>query len=100
MVGNVAALVFYLANLVAFVCFVIVLVQMFQHGEGGLAFVCIALSICCGLGSIIAFIIGWSRAKHWNISNLMTTWTVAAAIIFVSGGTVYVSVPNAPFRFH
>jgi hypothetical protein len=88
-----ASIVVGLATLVSFVCFVLVLIQMFQHGETGMAIACIVLSLCCGLGGLVAFIYGWTKARQWNIGNLMTAWTVAFAIDVVAG-----IVNPAPFR--
>ena len=82
-----------LASLVSFICFVLVLIQMFQRGATGIAIVCIALSLCCGLGGLIAFIYGWTKARDWNIRNVMTAWTVAFAIDILAG-----SLNPAPFR--
>jgi hypothetical protein len=90
---EIAAVLFYLALLVKLICFVMVLVQMSKHGEGGLVLVCIILSLCGGLGTLIAFVFGWSRARQWNISRLMTVWTVALAILCLSGTIVYVFNP-------
>jgi hypothetical protein len=88
-----ASIVVGLASLVSFICFVMVIIRMFQHGAAGVAIACIGLSLCCGLGGLIAFIYGWTKARQWNISNLMTAWTVAFAIDVVAG-----IVNPAPFR--
>jgi hypothetical protein len=45
------------------------------------------------LGSFIAFVYGWMKARQWNISNLMTVWTVAFIIQCVAG-----AVNPAPYR--
>jgi hypothetical protein len=73
------------AILVSIVCFVLVLIQMFQRGKAGLAIACIVLSLCCGLGGLIAFIYGWTKAREWNINNLMTVWTVAVVVNALAG---------------
>jgi hypothetical protein len=88
-----AGIIVGLATLVSFICFVLVLIQMFQRGTTGMAIACIVLSLCCGLGGLVAFIYGWAKARDWNIGNLMTAWTVAFAIDVVAG-----SVNPAPFR--
>jgi hypothetical protein len=66
-------------GLVTFVCFVLVLVQMFQHGQTGLGVVCIVL-FCVGIGVLIAFIMGWVNANRWGITNIMMLWTVCIVI--------------------
>jgi hypothetical protein len=81
------------SSLVWVVCFIVVLIQMFQRGAAGLGIVCILLSLCCGVGSIVAFIYGWVKARQWNIMNLMIAWTVAWAICAAAS-----AVNPAPFR--
>jgi hypothetical protein len=90
---NLTTLVIGLASLVSFVCFIMVLIQMFQRGANGIAIVCLVLCLCCGLGGVITFIYGWTKARDWNMVRLMTVWTVAFAINFVAG-----TVNPAPFR--
>lgn len=77
------------------VCFVMVLIQMFQAGEQTLGIICIVLVLCGGIGSLIAFIFGWINANKWNIKNLMWIWTgiiVAAVlldiILIATGGPI------------
>lgn len=80
-----AGIVVACATLVSFVCFILVLVQMFQHGATGMGIACIVLGFCCGIGGLIAFIYGWMNARRWNIERLMTVWSVAFAIDVVAG---------------
>jgi hypothetical protein len=89
---NLTAVVVGAAGLVSFICFIVVLIQMFQHGATGMGILCIVLGFCCGLGGVIAFIYGWMKAGEWHIVNLMTVWTVAVAIGVVGG-----SINPAPF---
>jgi hypothetical protein len=65
-----------IAGLVSLVCFILVLVKMFQSGQTGLGIACIVLTFCCGIGPLIAFIFGWMRSADWNIRNIMVIWTV------------------------
>jgi hypothetical protein len=88
-----AGLVVGLASLVSFICFIVVLIRMFQRGATGMGIACLALTLCCGLGGLITFIYGWVKARDWNMVNLMTAWTVAFAIDVVAG-----IVNPAPFR--
>src|SRR4051812_19556948 len=74
-----AGLVSGIAGLVAFICYVLVLIQMFQRGKTGLAIACIVL-LCLGIGAIIAFIYGWMKAREWNIQNIMMVWSVCWVI--------------------
>jgi hypothetical protein len=57
------------------VCFILVLIQMFQHGQTGLGIACIVLIFCVGIGALIAFVYGWMKATEWNIKNVMMAWT-------------------------
>jgi len=59
------------------VCFVLVLIKMFQSGEQTLGIVCIVLVLCSGIGFIVAFIFGWINANKWDIKNVMLIWTGA-----------------------
>jgi hypothetical protein len=29
----------------------------------------------CGIGGLVAFIVGWMNASRWNIENVMWAWT-------------------------
>jgi hypothetical protein len=89
-----AGVVVGMASLASLVCFILVLVEMFQRGATRMGILCIALSFCCGLGGLVGFIYGWAKAREWNIANLMTTWTVAFAIDLLAG-----IINPAPFRF-
>jgi len=90
---SLATIVIGLATLVSFICFILVVIQMFQRGAKGMAIVCIVFSLCCGLGGLIAFVYGWVKAREWDMTNLMTVWTVAFAINVVAG-----TLNPAPFR--
>jgi hypothetical protein len=58
-------------GIVSFVCWIIVLVKIFQAGEVGLGIV----GIICG---IFAFIYGWVKVDEYNIRQVMLIWTAAA----------------------
>ena len=68
------------------VCFVIVLIKLFQN-EGALKGI---LGLICGL---YTFIWGWMNANKLNIKNIMLIWTVllilAAVVNGISGGFSY-----------
>ncbi len=57
------------------ICFILVLVQMFQRGQTSLGIACIVLAFCCGIGVLIGFVNGWINAKAWEIQNIMLAWT-------------------------
>ena len=69
----------YLCELGGFVCFVIVLIKLFQQ-KGVLHGI---LGIICGL---YTFIWGWIEAARLNIKNIMLIWTIliiASSILIV-----------------
>jgi hypothetical protein len=71
-----------ICGLVTFVCWIMVLVKMFQNGQVGLGI----LSIFCG---IVAFIMGWVKATEWNVKNVMMVWTgaiVGMAVFYTLAG--------------
>jgi len=78
-------IIFALLLVVSFVCFVMVVVKMFQHDQTGLGIACIVLGLCTGLGGIIAFVVGWMNATQWAIKGVMTTWTGVILIEILLG---------------
>jgi hypothetical protein len=73
------------AGLGYLVCFIIVLVKMFQNGRTGLGITCILLSLCCGIGSLVAFVYGWINTGAWNLRTVMLIWTVCVILLFIGG---------------
>lgn len=71
--------------IVSLVCFVMVLIAMFKNDQTVLGIVCI-VTIFCGIGGIIAFIMGWIKASQWDIQKIMLAWTVAIILSLVLGG--------------
>jgi hypothetical protein len=82
--ATVATILGGIAGLGSLICFILVLVKMFQTGNMGLGIACIVLT-CCGIGPLIAFIYGWVKARDWNIMNLMIAWTVCVALGLLAG---------------
>ena len=76
----------YLMSIGAFVCWILILIKMFQHGATGIAVASIVLYLCLTFGQLIAFVYGWSKAKEWGTQNIMTAWSVFLAIIVFFGG--------------
>jgi len=73
-----------LAGLGSLVCFVIVVIKLFQtkgvlHG---------ILGILC---SLYTFIWGWMEAGRLNIKNIMIIWTVLILISVALNGMVYMA---------
>jgi hypothetical protein len=65
-----------ITGLIMLVCFILVLIRIFQEGQTGLGVACIVLLFCVGIGALIAFIVGWQNAGRWRMTNIMTLWTV------------------------
>jgi hypothetical protein len=83
-----------ISSLVSLVCFVLVVIEMLQRGAVAIAVTCILLSLCCGIGGLIAFVYGWMRSSDWNIAHIMKVWTVAFIVDLLAG-----LINPAPWRF-
>jgi hypothetical protein len=83
-----ANLVSVLAGLGSVLCYILVLVHLFQSDQKGLGIVCILLTFLCGIGALLAFIKGWID----GINYVMWVWTgciaigLLAAFFQVAGG--------------
>ena len=51
-------------GIVSLVCFIMVLVKIFQAGETGMGVTCIITFFLCGIGALIALIYGWTKADE------------------------------------
>lgn len=69
-----------IVGLVSLGCFIMVLVQMFQHGETGIGVACIILIFCFGIGGLVAFVYGWIKSAEWGIKNIMMIWSACIGI--------------------
>jgi hypothetical protein len=74
-----------IASLVSLVCFILVVIEMLRRGAVTMGVTCILLSLCCGLGGLVAFVYGWMRSDDWNIAQVMKVWTVAFIIDVLAG---------------
>ncbi|HEX8203538.1 MAG TPA: hypothetical protein VF590_23890 [Isosphaeraceae bacterium] len=76
MVGlSVLSLLSLVVSLGLLVCFILVVVQAFQHGNTGAGVGLILSLFLCGLGILVGLIYGWVKADQWRIRNLMLTYT-------------------------
>jgi hypothetical protein len=82
-----AAVMEVVGGLISLVCFILVLVKMFQRGKTRLGILCIVLTLCCGAGHLITFIYGWVKSGEWGIRNVMVAWTVGL-VLAVAGGAM------------
>ncbi len=76
-----------IAGLVGFICFVIVVIKMFQNKQVGLG---IASIVVCFLGWLIALIVGWKNKDAWQLSKVMPIFTLATILSFGTGIAVSV----------
>jgi hypothetical protein len=83
-----------ISGLISLVCFVLVVIKIFQSGQTGLGIACILLLFCCGIGGLVAFIVGWMNAERWNIKNVMIIWTICFVVNIITG-----IMNPAPFQF-
>ena len=71
-----ANIVSVIAGLGSLVCFILVLIHLFQSGETGLGIACIVLVFVCGIGVLIAFVKGWMD----DLGMVMWVWTGCIAL--------------------
>jgi hypothetical protein len=65
-----------IAGLGSLVCFILVLIHLFQTEQTGLGVVCIVLIFACGIGALIAFIKGLVD----DLGTVMWVWTGCIAL--------------------
>lgn len=81
-------------GIVAFVCWIMVVVKMFQNDQSTMGIVSIITMFCSGIGHLVALIVGWMNAAAWQIKNLMIAYTVCLvlAIVLLVPGYILVIV--------
>lgn len=78
-------------------CLVMVIVKMFQKGETTIGVICAVLSVCSGVGVLIAFIYGWMKSSEWGLSRVMIVWTACFVLIaLLAVATLVVSALGVP----
>jgi hypothetical protein len=84
-------------------CFCIVVARMFKNNQTGLAIACIALTLCTGIGPLVAFVMGWMKSTEWQLKRTMMAWTgvIVARLFFgiVFGVTSMMVGTNASATF-
>jgi hypothetical protein len=82
------------------ICFIMVLIAMFQRGQTGLGIVCIVTAIfCCGIGALVAFIYGWTKHRQWGLTNIMWAWTACWVLGFVGSFLAPVDISQIQQQF-
>jgi hypothetical protein len=79
-------------GLAAFVMFILVVVQMFKHDQTALGIVSLVLCLC-GIGQLIAFVVGWINVGKWNIRPIMLIWTGLIVVYFL---IYFIDPPQLP----
>ncbi len=62
------------ASVGSLVCFIMVIIKMFQNDATTVAIVSLLL-LLCGIGALVAFVYGWIKAGEWGLTNVMLAWT-------------------------
>ncbi len=76
-------------SLGALVCYLTLVAQMFMHGESGMGATSLVLCPCCGIGTLVAFFYGWSKADEWENSPLMLTWSLFFVLYILTRLVLY-----------
>jgi uncharacterized membrane protein len=95
----------WILGLGSLICYILVIVKMFQNDKAGLAIACLLLLLLCGIGGLVAFIIGWMNADQWGIRNIMLVWTLCVVVgivcniaLFATGGMRFPGGPAIPIH--
>ena len=72
-----------------------VVIEMFKHEQQAVGIIFIVGFFVCGAGYLAALIYGWVKAKEWNISKLMTIYTVCfIASVVLCGASYAIMIPK------
>jgi Ca2+/Na+ antiporter len=71
-----------LASLGTLICFVVVVVRMFQAKQTGLGVVSI-IGFPCLVGTMIALFVGWKNRTAWQLNKVMPVFTLLFAVTLV-----------------
>ncbi|PQO42035.1 hypothetical protein [Blastopirellula marina] len=82
-VGTMLLAMCWILSVVSFICFVAVLLKMFQHEDASLAMISIVLTVCSGIGVFLAFIGGWMGVAKYDALRLMGFWTAISIAQFL-----------------
>jgi hypothetical protein len=68
-----------IVGIIVLVCYILIIIKMFQAEDTGIAIACIVLLLCM-IGPILAFILGWINVRKYRAENIMYAWTIAIVI--------------------
>ena len=71
------------------VCLVMVIADMFSQGSSGLGIASAVLTLVCGIGSLIAFVWGWTSASNRKVMLIWTAAIVGNIIMTAIFGPAY-----------
>ena len=88
-------------GLAGFVCWVMIVIKMFQNDKSTLGIITIVLVFCGGIGYLIGLVVGWMNATAWNMKNIVVAYTaclILTAVLYGIGATLMVAdaVQNMP----
>lgn len=67
------------ASLVLLVCFIVVVVKMFQNKQTGLGIASI-IGLFCLIGYVITLVVGWKNRTAWRLEKIMPIFSIAFAV--------------------
>jgi NhaP-type Na+/H+ or K+/H+ antiporter len=81
-----------ISMLVAFVCCILVIVKMFQNNQTGLGIGTIVGMFVCGIGYIIALVVGWQNKDRWALQKIMPIFTGSLILGVILYGAGYAMI--------
>lgn len=78
-------------GIVSLICYIFVVVKMFQEGDTVMGIICAVGFFVCGVGVLVAFVYGWMKSSVWELKPVMLAWTgfwIAGFILNVIAGTM------------
>lgn len=57
------------------ICFIMIVVKMFQNSDQTLGIISLVGLLLCGLGALVAFVMGWVNSGKYNAQQIMLIWT-------------------------
>jgi hypothetical protein len=67
------------ASLTMIGCYILVLIQIFQHGETTRGIIYTLGLFLCGIGVLLTFLYGYRKQKEWGIETTMNIFGIAFA---------------------
>lgn len=78
--------------LAALVCCILVIIKMFQNSKTVLAVASLIGLFVCGIGYLIALILGWQNRQSWGLQRVMPIFTAAFFLCVALYGAGYAVV--------